>query len=112
VVGKTKREREILTIFGSKDICMNIMIISRDNMMVYFLAGLDWPIGTARERALPIGGVDFRNGIASSIKKKWNRSRVFLVSVIVKTFYVVEDLRAVLKATDDQRGHILELRME
>ena len=90
---------------------MNIMIMGRDNMLVYFLAGLDWPIGTAREGAL-IGGVDFRNSIASSIKKKWNRGRVLLVSVIAKTFYVVEDLGAVLEATGEHRGNILELRME
>ena len=73
--------------------------------------GLDWLIGTARKGVL-IDGVDLRNGIASSITKKWNRSRVLFLSVVVKTFYFVEDLRAVLKATDEHRGYILELRME
>jgi len=90
---------------------MDIMIMSRNDMLVYFLAGLDWLIGTVREGTL-IDGVDLRNGIASSITKKWNRSRVLLVSVVSKTFYVVEYLRAVLKATGEHRGHILELRME
>lgn len=99
----------MLTIFGSKDVYMGIMIMSRDNMLVYVLAALDWPVGTVRERAL-IGRIDFGNDISSSINNKGNRSRVLLVSMIAKSSCAMEDLRAVLKDTD-KRGHMSELRM-
>jgi len=87
---------------------MGIMIMSGNDMLVYVLISLDWPVVTAREGALVVR-IDSGNGISSSIDKKGNRSRVLLVSMISKSSCVMEAPRAVLNDTD-QRGHMLELR--
>ena len=78
--------------------------MSRDDMLVYVIVALDWPVGTVRERAV-IGGIEFGNGISSSINKKGNRGRVLLVSMIAKSSCIMERLRAVLKDAD-KRGHM------
>jgi len=83
---------------------MDIVIMSRDDMLVYVIVALDWPVGTVRERAV-IGGIEFGNGISSSINKKGNRGRVLLVSMIAKSSCIMERLRAVLKDAD-KRGHM------
>lgn len=80
-------------------------------MIVYFLAASNWLTDTVRYGTL-IGRVDFRTGITSSINKKGNRNRVFQVSMIAKSFWVREDLRAGFEATGSFRSHILELRTE
>ena len=76
------------------------MILSRDNMLVYVLITLNSePIYTAKEKAL-IDKMNFENDISSFINKKGNRSKVLLVIMITKSFYIIEDLKVVLKNID------------
>ena len=83
---------------------MDVVIMSRDNMLVYVVVALNWPVGTVRERAV-IGGIEFGNGVSGSINKKGDRGRVLLVSMISKSSCIMERLRAVLKDAD-KRGHM------